>query len=73
MRDKKQFPSYQGHSLFATVILLLSVVVLLLIYVWRTHILTRQQCYTELSVSTKAATEDLDILSRGGTQFLPRL
>ena len=56
----KQNSSYQNHSLLATIILILSVVALLIGYVWRVNVLTRRQCYTELSVATREATEELE-------------
>ncbi|MBR1530224.1 MAG: GGDEF domain-containing protein [Oscillospiraceae bacterium] len=56
----KQTSSYQGYSLLATVILFFSAILLLTGFALRTHTLTRKQCYTELSVSTKEAMQDLE-------------
>jgi len=58
--SEKPTPSYQGHSLLATVILILSVGLLLFGYVLRVNHLMREQCYTELSASTRQAMEELE-------------
>jgi len=56
----KQNSSYQGYSLLATVILFFSVMLLLTGLALKIHSLTQKQCYTELSVSTRKAMQDLE-------------
>lgn len=56
----KQNLSYQKYSLWATVILILAIGILLVSYIVRTNLVIKQQCYTELSASTKEAMEDLE-------------
>ncbi len=57
---EKSNPSYQNRSLLATVILIFAVGILLLLFAWKIHSLTRAQCYRELSVSTKEAMQDIE-------------
>ncbi|MDE6656957.1 MAG: sensor domain-containing diguanylate cyclase [Oscillospiraceae bacterium] len=56
----KQNPSYQKYSLWATIILILSIGILLISYMVRTNLLIKNQCYQELSASTKRTMEDLE-------------
>ena len=56
----KSAVSYQNSGMIATLLLFFSVIGLLLIFIWEVEHITRQQCYANLSVSTKEAMQDLE-------------
>lgn len=56
----KQNLLYQRYSFWATVILILAIGILLISYMVQTNLLVKNQCYQELSSSTKRTMEDLE-------------
>ncbi|MBR0483273.1 MAG: GGDEF domain-containing protein [Oscillospiraceae bacterium] len=52
--------SYLNSGMTATILLFFSIIFLLLSFVWEVEHITRQQCYSDLSLSTKEAMQDLE-------------
>lgn len=58
--SEKQDLSYQKHSFWATVLLILSIGILLISYTIQTNSLIKNQCREELSASTEQIIKDLE-------------
>lgn len=56
----KKLISFQNSGMIATVVLFVLVLVFLLSFVWEVEHITRQQCYSDLSASTKEAMQDME-------------
>ncbi|MDE6707545.1 MAG: sensor domain-containing diguanylate cyclase [Oscillospiraceae bacterium] len=58
--SEKQDLSYQRHSFWATVLLILSIGILLISYTIQTNSFIKNQCHEELSASTERIIKDLE-------------
>ncbi|MBR1555356.1 MAG: GGDEF domain-containing protein [Oscillospiraceae bacterium] len=56
----KKIVSYQNSGMTATILLFFSIIFLLLSFVWEVEHITREQCYSDLSASTREAMQDLE-------------
>jgi len=60
IKSSKRLGVYQKRSLFATIILILAVISLLIFFIFRTNNFMKQRCYRELLSSTEQALEEIE-------------